>query len=511
MVKTSWLPLLMCLFLSGAAGACSSEPTADEQLCQPGTEFCLANELHRCNDDGVTDTLVQVCAGFCSGSKCQELPEQDVRAEPGDLGDDTLTVCLTGAVVCQDGTLFTCNQEGTAWDEQECPAGCADEKACSLQPADTGSPEDIVEEVAPWPTEVIEEVGCNECAPQDFYCTGIKGIYHCMLGEDGCWVWDEGTVCEDGNPCTDDACAANKGCVAVDNIAPCDDGDPCTVGDKCSSGLCIPGTSICQCVVEADCAPLEDGDLCNGMLTCLNGNCVLKEGSLVQCPPSLDLCQGYWCNPGTGQCEAQPAADDTPCDDNDGCTLDDVCLDGLCAGVPADCSDLDGLCVVGLCQNGACIEEFTDEACDDGNPETCNDKCQQGACLGSICGELHGEDCWDAIDLGEGGSFEADLCDYQNDYDFDFCDFHGPDLFFKVKAVYFQGFMEMDTSGSFPNMVVALRLWNENHCESTGSFGCGAGVSWAGGLGLTNHLYFGVSSSDGSCGTVKVTAFPQEN
>ncbi len=65
-----------------------------------------------------------------------------------------------------------------------------------------------------------------------------------------------------------------------------------------------------------------------------------------------------------------------PCDDGDACTVDTVCLDGLCVGVGAGCEAANA-CERGLCDPASgCVSLPDPEACDDGNPCT-NDFCDE--------------------------------------------------------------------------------------------------------------------------------------
>jgi hypothetical protein len=72
----------------------------------------------------------------------------------------------------------------------------------------------------------------------------------------------------------------------------------------------------------------------------------------------LGACQRAVCDPKRGFCEAAPAADNTPCDDGDPCTVDTVCTAGVCGG-------------------------GTIPPCDDGDPCTHDDVCVDGVCRGT--------------------------------------------------------------------------------------------------------------------------------
>lgn len=76
------------------------------------------------------------------------------------------------------------------------------------------------------------------------------------------------------------------------------------------------------------------------------------------------------------------------CDDGDMCTTSDACSGGSCGGTPVDCSSLDDVCVVGVCQPGtgtcAAEDETDGAACDDGDTCTVGDDCESGACTSGV-------------------------------------------------------------------------------------------------------------------------------
>ncbi len=123
-------------------------------------------------------------------------------------------------------------------------------------------------------------------------------------------------------PCQVGACNGMGACEAraTRQGLACDDGDPCTLGDACSGTACR-GTSL-------DCSALDDG--------CNVGVCV----------------------PSTVSCAAQPFREGLACDDGDGCTVADTCLNGACLGPPRSCDDGD-VCSTDACSGGACAHGAT--------------------------------------------------------------------------------------------------------------------------------------------------------
>jgi hypothetical protein len=99
------------------------------------------------------------------------------------------------------------------------------------------------------------------------------------------------------------------------------------------------------------------------------------------------LCVVGTCDPDTGNCFADNAPDDTPCQTADLCSVGATCSAGTCSGgAPKDCSYAgDGLCVVGTCDAGTgdCVAANAGlgTACSDGNACTLGDACDaQGTC-----------------------------------------------------------------------------------------------------------------------------------
>jgi hypothetical protein len=218
----------------------------------------------------------------------------------------------------------------------------------------------------------------------------------------------EGTACDDGDDCTtDDACDAAGMCRGT--ALSCDDGLACTtdacVAGSCEhtvqGGFCVAGEGeVCVAVGAADpfngckvCAAGEggatfgdrvdgfscsDGDACTTSDTCQAGACV--GGAALTCTSS-DPCVERSCDSAVGCVDTFT---EQTCDDGDPCTVGDSCREGLCrAGEdPLDCTDEDP-CTTGTCEPGiGCVQSFS---CDDGDPCT-NDSCDAvtGACTNTL-------------------------------------------------------------------------------------------------------------------------------
>jgi cysteine-rich repeat protein len=134
--------------------------------------------------------------------------------------------------------------------------------------------------------------------------------------------------CDDGNSTDGDGCDSNCTNTACGNgIATageaCDDGD-LEDGDGCRSDCTIEvcGDGILDVPAEA----CDDGNIVAG--DCCSPLCEF-ETSGSPCADDLEVCTDDVCD-GAGSCTHPGNA--APCDDGDGCTLDDTCAGGACAG-----------------------------------------------------------------------------------------------------------------------------------------------------------------------------------
>lgn len=203
--------------------------------------------------------------------------------------------------------------------------------------------------------------------------------------------------CSDSNECTDDFCNVTTGaCYHQNNANTCDDGSVCTLNDVCSGGSCVPGTvnQVCN-----DTNPCTD-DSCDSSGGCiytpvvnrscwLNDPCVSNEkcsatgvceGIPRVCPEDNDVCTTAVCNSGVGCGFINNTAS---CDDNDPCTVNDQCNQGVCAGVAKTCDD-SNFCTDDMCHpsTGQCMHTNNTKSCNDNNMCTVNDTCTGGVCTG---------------------------------------------------------------------------------------------------------------------------------
>jgi len=195
-------------------------------------------------------------------------------------------------------------------------------------------------------------------------------------------------LCDDGASCTTDTCDAANDCQYAPNHGLCNDSVACTSPDLCDPSSpaagangCVntPNDALCNdgvgCTVDT-CHPVQDCQFAPNDTLCDDGN----------------TCTQDTCNPVT-DCENTPLTGPA-CNDGVGCTLNDVCSAGLCAGTPDDALCDDGLpCTTDTCHPTlGCRNPPTPDGqpCDDGWTCTTGDVCTGGVCAGTpddnLCG-----------------------------------------------------------------------------------------------------------------------------
>lgn len=147
----------------------------------------------------------------------------------------------------------------------------------------------------------------------------------------------------------------------------------------CVKPICQPLSGFCLAVAatEANGKACEDGDPCSVYSDCANGKCVAQTPVICD---DKNICTLDSCLANVG-CQNAPAIG--ACDDNDGCTVNDTCAGGVCAGAAKKCDD-GNPCSNDFCQGGVCKTTLLDGAgCSDGNVCTQNDSCSAGICAGT--------------------------------------------------------------------------------------------------------------------------------
>lgn len=160
-------------------------------------------------------------------------------------------------------------------------------------------------------------------------------------------------------------------CTPDSIVVACDDGNTCTINDSCRNGVCsgIPSPAVLPC---------DDGNACTVNDSCRNGVC---SGTFVTCPDTDgNPCTSAACNPLTG---CYIINNTNSCDDGNPCTINDRCVNGICAGTPKNCND-GNPCTTDYCDpvTGNCMFVYNTASCNDGNPCTVNDHCLNGVCVG---------------------------------------------------------------------------------------------------------------------------------
>lgn len=190
--------------------------------------------------------------------------------------------------------------------------------------------------------------------------------------------------CDDGNLCTTDLCYPDSGCLFQPNDNVCDDGNSCTKNDRCTNHSCVGEVSLeCTCATDSDCEDFNDVNLCNGVVRCLFGTCKVPASSIVSCQGTNDTpCRKTVCVPETGECSQIVLEDGRPCDDDNACTIGDLCKTGTCIGsAPRSCDD-GNVCTNDTCDPATgCLNEFSLFPCEDQDGCTQNDFCKFGQCM----------------------------------------------------------------------------------------------------------------------------------
>ncbi len=81
-------------------------------------------------------------------------------------------------------------------------------------------------------------------------------------------------------------------------------------------------------------------------------------------------------------CQTCTGANGSSCDDGNPCTINDICINGVCSGTPKNCDD-GNPCTDDACNTttGLCTHTNNTATCNDGDVCTVNDHCLNGACV----------------------------------------------------------------------------------------------------------------------------------
>ena len=359
---------------------CGDGNPCTDDSCDPATGCTHAHNNSPCNDGNLCTTQDLCKQGLCAG------------ATPPDCNDGnpcTNDVCQPDTGCTHEPNAAPCNDNNECTVDDKCVGGLCQ---------GTGSLE--CDDLNPCTKDLcLPDGGCQH-QDTDGPCSDADS---CTLSDscvDGECAPGTPLDCDDGNPCTDDACSQGE-CLHLPNDAACDDGNACTTGESCLEGLCAPaGTPDCDdanvcttdfcdpqngCTHVHNTVPCNDGNVCTLYDVCGTGACA--GTGLLDCYDG-NACTSDTCNPDSG-CEHAP--DEGECDDSNPCTAQDTCVNGLCLGLAwTDCDD-ENLCTDDSCIPGqGCVHEDNDNPCNDEDPCTLLDLCLEGVCAGS--GELPCDD-----------------------------------------------------------------------------------------------------------------------
>jgi hypothetical protein len=184
----------------------------------------------------------------------------------------------------------------------------------------------------------------------------------------------------------------------------------CPGSGACLAGACDEALDACVVVPSNEGGSCDDGDACTGQGKCAGGMCV--PGPAVDCSFLDGVCTVGVCQPGIG-CVGVPANDGAACNDGLFCTVGESCLGGMCVGgAPNPCAQPGG-CFVGVCNEAAdsCVLTPGNDGlpCDDGDVCTQGTTCLAGQCaFGSPANE--GAACDDGSACTTGDVCAAGKC-----------------------------------------------------------------------------------------------------
>ena len=338
--------------------ACQSQDGCHVAFCSSTTCTQVAFDGTKCNDGNILTVNDTCLSGVCTGKgRCD-----NVVCETTDLCKTT-NVCNPATGKCEwvpTADATRCDDRNDATVNDQCLGGvCKGEVPCSRP-------------CAP-PARCYVNAPCNT---QTGLCSAL------MLEDD--------TACSDGNANTqNDRCAKGVcvGTLLCNGVTPCNSTNPCQ-RPTCSGDRCVL-------------ANYPDGTLCTDHVAqtkndkCVAGICVGEAFCDIVCTAVSQCHTAGECNPVSGLCDTPLKQDNTPCDDGDAKTLNDKCVAGRCLGT-SKCSNVicgvsDQCHLKGVCdeETGLCSDPLMPDntPCNDANVQTTNDVCLAGACVGSIsCG-----------------------------------------------------------------------------------------------------------------------------
>jgi len=341
--------------------ACDGEERCVDSVCVEGAPILCEDEdacdgLATC--DSATGRCVVVPAGPCDddGDPCNGVERCDAA-----LG------CVAGpAPDCDDGIECTADSCITGM-------GCAhlpEHAACDAASGGLCQAGGCVYPTCEDGVTCITEDPCFQA-----HCEGgcVRVPLNCPDASECCNGECVAIGCDDGNECTDDRCGRRRGCMHDPRASGCSDGNPCTLGDVCVAGACRSGP-------RRPCISVDGGMCIGGSCDDATGACTTVPLSGVSCVDTNyctinDVCVAGVCTSGSA------AAD---CDDGETCTADMCDVSTGCTHVPVrDGITCPGI-IASICIGGRC---FGDLGCEDGRTDCDEDGiCEcDGTCAGRRC------------------------------------------------------------------------------------------------------------------------------
>lgn len=319
----------------------------------------------------------------CSAATTAERPDTT-----GGGGGDGAGGGLPAAGGEGGGGDFPCGTDCSLIAAPQCLMAVCDEaeRRCTLVPAGGGGACD--DKDACTVGETCSDGVCRGGAPNDcgltpgaceeVSCVAVDGAPRCATRPRG-----------DGSSCaTEDLCVINATC--HDGVCSGVDRD-CfffPVSDSCHVGECNPATGLCEAVPGHEGTLCSDsGDLCMIGKTCQGGRC--EGGAPTDCS-ELDVgCSNGACDPGSGNCYAEPIAPGGACVSGTNECNRGVCDEGgACVPIPtpgASCASQTAGCTAGVCSEaGVCTARSVPDggACVDSDWCTLGETCLAGLCQG---------------------------------------------------------------------------------------------------------------------------------
>ena len=291
----------------------------------------IAEEICPCGGFDCSINSDQCNVGFCNlnTDQCDFSPEPESTSCEEDGNLCTNEACDgQGACACVDAV--NCNDINGPCQQGTCNPNTG---LCSADPLPESTPCDNDNNECT--TQHCDGQGTctvNSSTPvpqpqqcQSFYCDPADGTIKTNFSE-----FPLSTVCEaDGNLCTNDHCNGLGSCVLNNNV------DCSGLNGQCQSGTCNPSNGQCEpsylgFPLSTPCQ--SDNDLCTVDHCDGGGACLTYDN--VQVPP-VEVCRSFFCNPLSGEIEANNFALSTPCiTDDNVCTIQHCNGNGNCVNNP---------------------------------------------------------------------------------------------------------------------------------------------------------------------------------